>query len=118
MQANQAFTVPAGAGAYAPEVLYLNPDNQPGTMPDIIGRLSVNVISLPAGAQLELDLLKPGGNPKNAGDWRIAAKAFAAAGLAALVEIANIMGGRIRAKSGGTAGAAEADVAWQRTADQ
>lgn len=119
MIANQAFTVPAGAGTYAPEVLYLNVDNDKRSMPDVIGRLSINVIALPATATIEVDLLRPGKEP-GGGDpsYRIASKSIAALGLAALIELANQIGGRIRAKSGGTAGAAEVDASWSKGPDQ
>lgn len=109
--------VPAGAGTYAPEVLYCNSDNDKRTLPDRVGTLAINVASLPAGATLEVDLLKPGADPAIAASWRTAVATIAAAGLAALLQLGNWHGVRVRAKSGGTAGALEFDATWSRTAE-
>jgi hypothetical protein len=114
MIANLTFTVPAGAGAYAPEVLYLNADNDKRTMPDVVGRLSLLLVNLIATVAIEVDLLKPGGDPSNATHWRTAMKSYNTAGLQALLELGNWIGVRIRAKSGGTAGVQEIDVAWAK----
>ena len=110
--ARVTFAVPAGAGAFAPEVLDLTrgPDHgEPGGLSE----LTVYLESLPAGASLELDLLKPGGSPLTPGDWIIAVKTFTVVGLAALVEITHWYGARLRAKSNGVAGNLIASVGWR-----
>lgn len=116
MIANFVFNVPAGAGAYAPEVLYLNVDNDKRSIMDLVGRLSVLLVNLIATVAVEVDLLKPGADPSLPGSWRLAMKSYNTLGIQALLELANWQGVRIRAKSGGTAGAQEIDAEWHRTA--
>ncbi len=113
----QAFTVPAGAGAYAPEILYLglNGGAVQGAIPvlDPVAEFRVNVTTLVASSTIEADQLKPGGDPAVAGDWRLA---VASQTLAGLSELLAGCGGRfrIRAKSGGVGGNGSVDVNWQR----
>lgn len=116
MIANFIFTVPAGAGAYAPEVLYLNVDNDKRSMPDVVGRLTLILVNLIATVAIEVDTLKPGGDPSNAAHWRTAMKSYNTLGIQALLELANVVGIRIRAKSGGTGGAQEIDAHWHKLA--
>lgn len=107
------FAVPAGAGAYAPEVLYLK--NERGEKTGLyhqVEALVVNVESLPAGAQVEVDVLKANGNPSAEADWVKNVDRAAAIGLYAPVELAGWNGVRIRAKSGGAAGSAKTHVSW------
>lgn len=107
-----SFAVPLAAGAYAPEVLYLNVDNDVRSLPDLVNELTTYISALPAGATLEVDLLKTGGAPGTAGDWYLAAKSFNAAGLGTTTTLSGWRGVRLRAKSGGTAGTLTADVSW------
>lgn len=106
-----SFTVPAGAGAYAPEVIYLNADNQPGSIPDTVAEFTLDIESLPAGAQIEVDVLRASGGQTTVADWQLARKVFAAAGLQAPVGVSGAKL-RVRAKSGGNAGAAPVSAWW------
>lgn len=112
-----SFTVPAGAGNYAPEILYLG---LPGgalaaDIPtlDPVGDFRLNVTTLIAASTIEVDQLKPGGNPATAGDWRLA---VASQTLAGLSELLTGCGGRfrVRVKSGGVGGTGVVDANWQR----
>jgi hypothetical protein len=110
-----SFTVPAGSGSYAPEVLYLRQDNDRGTF-DFLQRIAVFVASLPASCAIEVDLLKAdapnAATPAN-GDWLTPpVLSLTAAGLNATLTPAGWYGARVRAKSGGTGGAAVVHVAW------
>lgn len=107
-----SFTIGAVAGVYAPEVLYLNAENDPKVLLDLVAELTLVIEALPAGAQLELDLLKVGGNSKVAGDWLLTQKVFNAAGLQDAVALSEWYGARLRAKSGGAAGAAVTHANW------
>lgn len=112
------FTVPLAAEAYAPEVLYLSPSNNPLEGLDYVDQLRVLVRSLPAACEIQIDLKKPGsGDPTLDASWNldVGVAALVAAGLAALLEYAGWPGVRIRAKSGGTAGAAIVDASWIST---
>lgn len=111
---SQTFTVPAGAGAYAPEVLYCALDNDPRKGLDCVERLRAFVRSVPATATVEIDLLKPANaDPRLDASWNLGAGASALPqGLTALLELAGWLGVRIRVVSGGTAGQATVDAAW------
>lgn len=109
------FTVPAGSGEYAPEVLYLAPTNDPKSGLDCVERLRALVRSLPASAEIEIDLRKPGGgDPTLDASWNldVGVASIAAIGLTALLEYAGWPGVRVRARSGGTGGTAVVDVSW------
>ncbi len=99
------FVVPAGAGSYAPEVLFLRvTGSQVGSMFDPVSEATVAVESLPAGAQIEVDILKPGGAEADAPGWLTNQQTHTTIGLKQLLQLARIHGVRLRAKSGGTGG--------------
>jgi len=117
----QSFTVPAGAGSYAPEIVYTNMFNLATVSLDPFDRLVLLISSLPATCNIEVDLLKPGSDP-NGGDT-----SYYLAGSSAIAAITttgykgNILGtswfngwcgARIRAKSGGSAGSAIVGILW------
>lgn len=108
----QTFTVPAGNGQYAPEILYLSPDDTPNTNLDLVAELSVLVESLPATAVVEVDLCKAGRSGQSAGDWNIAVNSYNATGLQALIALAAWRGIRVRCKSGGAAGTGQISASW------
>lgn len=110
------FTVPAANGTYAPEILYCNVDNDARTGMDVVSQLSAAVTQLPAGATLEVSILKIGGQPKVDGDWIATGTSYAAVGLGALLGLAAWSGVRLRAKSGGTAGTATVHASWMHPA--
>lgn len=112
MQRRITFAVPAGAGLYAPEIIYLNVDNLPKTGMDSIIEMRAAIEALPATAIVEVDLLRIAGNPTVAGDWILNVQNKNAVGLMDLLALAGWVGVRIRAKSGGTAGDAIVNVAW------
>jgi hypothetical protein len=107
------FNVPAANGTYAPEILYLNSDNDVRTGMDLVKQLTQNIGALPAGAAIEVDLLRGGGAATNGADWIAAVKSNNAAGLAGPLDLGGWRGVRLRAKSGGTAGAVDVDATWQ-----
>ena len=102
-----SFTVPAGAGSYAPEVCYFGQEGASASQLDPVDEARINVAALPAGATLEIDLLKDDGT------WATAVDTCAAAGLQGLMAFAGLKA-RMRAKSGGAAGASTGTVAWTR----
>jgi hypothetical protein len=107
------FTVPAGAGDYAVEVLRLKNERNVATgLYHQVEELVVHVESLPAGARVEVDVLKANGNPSVEADWVKNIDAAVAVGTHAPLELASWNGVRIRGKSGGAAGSAKAHVAW------
>ena len=112
MNRSISFTVGAVAGVYAAEVLYLNVDNDPRSLPDQVAELTLAIESLPAGAQLEIDVLKPGQQSNLDASYILGAKVYAITGLQTPLALSEWKGVRIRAKSGGTAGAAAAHVSW------
>ncbi|MFL5912765.1 MAG: hypothetical protein ACJ768_19640 [Gaiellaceae bacterium] len=112
MNASKSFAVPAAAGTYAPEVLYLNVDGDARSLPDQVAELTLAIESLPAGAQLEIDVLKPGLQSNLDASYVLAAKVYAIVGLQTPLALSEWKGVRIRAKSGGAAGAAAAHVSW------
>lgn len=112
--ARVVFTVPVGAAAFAPEALYLKV-LEPGTpngLFNVVRKLRILVEALVATATVAVELLKVGGNPALAADWVDSGIVINAAGLATLIELAGAHGVRIRAKSGGTAGAMAIDAWW------
>ena len=113
-QRTVAFAVPAGAGNYAPEVLYLNQSNEAvaGKAMDVVCELQARIGTIVAPAEVEIDILKPGGDQTQSGDWRTAALSYTTAGLKDAVSLARIFGVRIRVKSGGTGGTQTVDCWW------
>lgn len=112
------FTVPAGAGSYAPEVLELKQgDTGPGapvTLWDHVDELREMVEALPATAQIEVDLLIAGKSGAQVADWLLNVTApLTATGLGPIVQLAGWYGVRVRAKSGGTGGTATVSVSWK-----
>jgi hypothetical protein len=103
-----SFAVPAGAGAYAPEVFYFGLGSQPSQL-DPVEDARINVAALPAGAQLEIDLLKSDNT------WATNVDTCTATGMQALLAFGGLRG-RMRAKSGGAAGTASGTAAWTRVA--
>lgn len=109
-----SFTVPAGAGSYAPEACYLNRQNvaATGVAFDEVVEVQNMIAALPATAAIEVDLLKPNGDPTQAGDWLTAVVSYSATGLQSILSLARWVGVRIRAKSGGTSGTATLHTEW------
>lgn len=101
-----SFTVPAGAGDYAPEIFYFGIGAQPSQL-DAVDEARIHVAALPAGAVLEIDLLKSDNT------WATAVDTCAATGLQGLMAFGGLKA-RMRAKSGGAAGAATGLAAWTR----
>ena len=108
--ARETFAVPAGSGSYAPETIITRQGDS--NVCDKVDKLRVLVESLTATAEVELDLLKPGEDPRLAASWFVDAVSITAAGLATYEEFCGWPGVRIRAKSGGTAGSTIVSVAW------
>jgi hypothetical protein len=106
------FTVPAGAGSFAPEILYLNHESNVKALLDIVSEITAIVEALTATATLEVDILRPGGDPTIAADWYLATKVWSTAGIQTLFQLARIYGVRVRAKSGGTAGNTTLALYW------
>lgn len=108
-----SFTVPAVNGNYAPEVLYLNAENV-GTnvLFDRVAELTPLIETLPAGSQLEMDLLKVGGNPATSTDWLLAQKVWNTAGVQTPFALSEWLGVRLRMKSGGTGASSVVHCHW------
>jgi hypothetical protein len=116
-----AFTVPAGAGSYAPEILYTTATGLVTGTFDWFDRLLLLIAAITATAQVEVDLLRPGFDPAG-GDasYYLAG----AAGIAAITTVGykgNVLGtglwtgwwgARVRAKSGGTGGTTTIGAIW------
>lgn len=106
---HSGFTVPAGAGTYAPEITtFAPPVPLPGFLYDYdyaIRGLVANVSQAVATAVIELWLLTPGADPTlNASYAFFSAVANGAALGGASIPLAYHVGAQIRVKSGGTAG--------------
>jgi hypothetical protein len=110
------FAIPAGAGDYAPEVLYLAPSNDPKSGLDCVDEVQGFVRSLPADATIEMDLLKPGGtgDPTVDTSWNLDASSDPAnaTGPFGLLKLGGWKGVRFRGKSGGTGGNSVLDLSW------
>lgn len=106
------FTLDAVAGDYAPEVYYLNVDSNVRTGMDLVRTLTQHVEQLPAGAVIEVDILKAGGNAGTTADWLTAVVSINAVGFQAPRDLGAWRGVRVRAKSGGTAGTAKVHTVW------
>lgn len=74
-KARKSFTIPAGSGQYAPEILYLNSKKDAREALDVIDSLTAVIESLPATASFELDLLSVDGDPTPDGPWASVAAA-------------------------------------------
>ena len=109
------FDVPAGGGDYAPEVIICRPDNEAG-QPDQVLELQINVASLPAAAEIEVDKLDIAGNPDDDDDWSLH-ETLTATGVQDIIAFSGWPGVRVRAKSGATAGDAEVHASWLSTGD-
>lgn len=109
-----SFTVPAGAGAYAPEELFLKILDMasPGGLYHRVRQLRILVENLIATAVVEVWILRQGGDPTNNAHWFNSGTNVVAAGLAALIELAGVRGVKLRCKSGGTAGAQAVSAWW------
>lgn len=107
------FTVPGTLDQYASEVYYFTRDgawsDSPSPTP-LRAALEVqpSIESLPTDAVLELDLLKPGGDPTVSGDWLLAQAEWTAVGLGSPQALSDWAGLRFRMKSGGNAGTGSA----------
>jgi hypothetical protein len=112
MQRKITFAIPAGAGAFAPEILYLAYENSAKAAPDLVSEMSAVLETLPAGASLEVDILKVGGDPAVDADYNIAVRVWNALGLQTLFQLAKWRGVRVRGKSDGTAGNLTLDLSW------
>lgn len=116
-QAARTFAVSGTASAYADEVLYLG-TAPAGALPkgrgelDVVSELQVYVESLPAAAEIEVDLLQADGDPNVAADWINGISVYNATGLQTILALAAWHGVRIRAQSGGTSGSAVVHVSW------
>jgi hypothetical protein len=111
------FTVPAGAGQYAAEVFYFTSDGEATGFGGNarINEISIAVDSIVTDAEVELDLLRPGSTPGSStdADYFLAQRSFTTTGLQTIVQLAGWMGGRLRVKSGGTAGTQVLGVSWR-----
>lgn len=107
------FTVPGSSGQYASEVYYLTRDGEFSDSPSptplrAAVEVQPSIETLPTDAVLELDLLKPGGDPTVSGDWLLAQAEWTAVGLGSPQALSDWAGIRFRMKSGGTGGAGKA----------
>lgn len=96
------FTVPVGAGTYAPERLTLAKASQSQAYDSLIG-VTALIEQGVAAAVLELWLLKRGGDPTNDAHFMNTGKSITASGSETW-PLASWDGAQLRAKSGGTAG--------------
>lgn len=131
-QGRQTFTVPAGAGTFAPERLYCRTDTPASDdatnavkpskrgLLDTVEALRVLVEGvLPATAVVVVELLKVGGTADLDADWIDSAITGIVQGLnpsganaSQPFWLAEWAGVRIRVKSGGTAGAVAISASW------
>jgi hypothetical protein len=117
--ARVTFVVPATGGNYAPETI-ITRQGDSGVL-DKVSMLAVYVESLPAAAEIEVDLLKPGEDPALAASWLLDIRTITAVGLVfwgaslehSWLNLAGWPGVRIRAKSGGTSGNSIVSVSWE-----
>lgn len=108
----KTLAVTATPSEYSSTVLYLRGHDATGAAFDTIHELSVYVEQLPASAEVEVDLLRAGGNPQEATHWLLDVASYTGTGLQTLLELAAWYGVRIRAKSGGTAGNVILSASW------
>lgn len=110
----QVFEVSDDSGSYADQVLYLkmiDRDSPKGSL-DFVKELTVDVEDLASGAEIEIDLLRAGGDPRESGDWNTARVTYDSTGLKDPIFLSEWYGVRIRAVSGGTEGDCIINVAW------
>lgn len=95
------FTVPATAGQYAPERLNLNSHQPPSAVltSPLLG-VTALIESAPASAEIELWLLRLGGDPTNDAEFFF----FDTTASSKTWPLASFPGAQLRAKSGGNAG--------------
>lgn len=106
---SQSFTIPAGAGTYAPERIYVCRGDL-GLRGMTIARITALVTQLVATAVLELWMLKDGADPSlDASYFLYSAIANGAALGGATLDVATSHA-QLRAKSGGTAGTLNVSV--------
>lgn len=106
----ETFVIPVTGGNFAPEIIYLRRTIAAGEWQfSPVIELVVFVNSLPTSASIDVDILKPGGDPTNAADWFAPAFSFTTTGQQTSQPVF-ATGIRIRGKSGGTAGNAEIGV--------
>lgn len=98
----QNFTVPAGAGSYAPEFFTLAKSSASAARDSLIGTTAL-IIQGVATAVLELWLLKQGGDPTNNAHFFNTGKSITASG-GETWPLASWDGVQFRVKSGGTSG--------------
>lgn len=114
-QMRQTFNIPAAAGNYAPEELFLKV-LEPGSAAGLYQKVRQLRILLeaapPAGGVIEIWVLRVGGDPTNIAHWFNSGINVNAVGLSALIELAGVNGARLRAKSGGAVGAVAVDAWW------
>lgn len=113
------FTIPAGAGTYDTQVLHLRADNQvalalsKGALWDNVEELVILVEGTPPlTSQVEVDLLRVGGDATVDADWVKTVATATAKGVYDPLRVAGWAGVRLRGKSGGTAGALPVSVRW------
>ena len=111
LRARQSFTVPAGAGSYAPEVIQFA-----GQTATDIGQLAIIALTplieaTVATAVYEIWLLKVGADPTQAGNYFNSGLTITDSTQKLLSQVEGL---QIRAKSGGTAGTAILN-AWAAT---
>ena len=111
------FVVPAGAGTYAPEVIYCNRDHltagvaAPSDLA-FVSELQLAISAIVATSEYVVDLLKPGGDPDTAGDWMLDMYSYTTTGAKTPIALSRWYGVRVRAKSGGTGGTSTAAARW------
>lgn len=106
----ETFVIPVTSGNFAPEIIHLrrtivSGEWQFSPVVDIV----VFINSLPTAAEIDVDILKPGGDPTNASDWFTPAFSYTTTGQQASQPLF-AAGVRVRGRSGGTAGNAEVAV--------
>lgn len=99
----QSFTVPAGAGSYAPEEIILGGTASVRSTPLYAVTALVETLGGATGAVTELWLLKAGGDPTVSGDWFNSGNSITGTGSGTW-PLAAWRGGKIRVKSAGVAG--------------
>lgn len=104
------FTIPAGNGAFAPEIMYLRRTIVSGLWQfSPVVDLVTFINSLPTSAVIDVDVLKPNGDPSVANDWFTPNFSYTSTGQQDSQPMF-ASGIRIRGRSGGTGGDAEVAV--------
>jgi hypothetical protein len=96
--------VPATVSTYAPEIGYTMQHQDPKGRFDEFDSLEIYISSLPASAELEIDLIRPGAQGRADADYLLDVQSITATGFATIMTRVGWPGARIRAVSGATLG--------------